>query len=201
MCNRHLYRLRLLQRPKCAAARHDENTPGLIYHVVQVSVWEKAMSSGTMYLPPTYKQDGFIHATHDGNLLIDVLNYFYKDVTSDFMCLELDTSTLASPVRMEAAASVGDKQCGGLTIEAKLPHIYGAIQPTSCITRQLPVVRGLDGTFISIDGLASPSPTSNAASLASLSDAAYSPREEELKHLSRVKAGGSSQEDEGNRTF
>ena len=117
------------------------------------------------------------------------------------MCLELDTSTLASPVRMEAAASVGDKQCGGRTIEAKLPHIYGAIQPTSCITRQLPVVRGLDGTFISIDGLASPSPTSNAASLASLSDAAYSPREEELKHLSRVKASGSSQEDEGNRTF
>ena len=30
------------------------------------------------YLPPTYKQDGFIHATAVWDLLVDVGNMFYK---------------------------------------------------------------------------------------------------------------------------
>ena len=88
---------------------HDEGTPALIYHVVQVSVWDKASAEGTEYFPPTYEQDGFIHATHDGNLLVGVLNHFYKEVKDDFLCLELDTTVLTSPVKMEAPAPVGDK--------------------------------------------------------------------------------------------
>ena len=68
--------------------------PAKIFHVVQLSVWKKAQADGVDYFPPTYEQDGFIHATHDGNLLIDVLNHFYKEVRVPF---RFDTDALASP--------------------------------------------------------------------------------------------------------
>ena len=132
---------------------HDEDTPHLIYHVVQLSVWSKAEAAGDTYLPPTFEQDGFIHATHDGKLLVSVLNHFYTDVKDDFLCLELDTTKLASPVKMEAAAPVGDKPAEGLNVDDKLPHIYGPITPLSCITRKLPVQRDESGNFVSIEGL------------------------------------------------
>jgi len=54
--------------------------PRIVYHVVQVSKWDAAMKAGTVYYPPTYKQDGFIHATHDAQLLVKVLNFFYKEI-------------------------------------------------------------------------------------------------------------------------
>ena len=31
-------------------------------------------------IPAHHRQDGFIHATHDAALLVEVLNHFYKDV-------------------------------------------------------------------------------------------------------------------------
>ena len=132
---------------------HDPGTPDLIYHVVQVSVWSKAAETGTEYFPPTYAQDGFIHATHDGRLLVDVLNHFYKDVKDDFLCLELDSKTLTSPVKMEAPAPVGDKSVEGGPAPVAFPHIYGPISPLSCVTRKLPVLRSDDGTFLRIEDL------------------------------------------------
>ena len=107
---------------------HDPTTPDTIYHVVQLSVWNKvsaltrpqrslgrtrhcfeklvvsarlpsherftntrslitrtpvrpqAKATGGDYFPPTYADDGFIHATHEAKLLLDVLNHFYKEV-------------------------------------------------------------------------------------------------------------------------
>jgi hypothetical protein len=44
---------------------HDEGTPELIYHLVQLAHWERAESEGATYYPPTYAADGFIHATHE----------------------------------------------------------------------------------------------------------------------------------------
>ena len=32
-----------------------------------------------LYYPPTYAVDGFIHATGDPRLLIEVANHFYKE--------------------------------------------------------------------------------------------------------------------------
>lgn len=132
---------------------HDPTTPDVIYHVVQVSVWKKAEDEGNTYFPPTYEHDGFIHATHDGNLLIDVLNHFYKEVDDDFLCLELKTSLLESPVKMEAPAPVGETSQEGGPAPESFPHIYGPITPLKCVIRKLPVTRLVDGTFVSIDGL------------------------------------------------
>jgi uncharacterized protein (DUF952 family) len=130
---------------------HDEGTPALIYHVVESERWREACAKGVEYLPPTYETDGFIHATHDGRLLIDVLNHFYKEKLGEFLCLELDTAALISPVKMESAAGVGDKPAH--ESEEKFPHIYGPIAPLGCVVRQLPVKRTEDGTFLAIENI------------------------------------------------
>jgi uncharacterized protein (DUF952 family) len=135
-----------------ASVIHDVGTPAVIFHVVQVSVWEKAQAAGVDYYPPTYSSDGFIHATHEATLLLDVLNHFYTDVNDSFLCLALDTTILSSPVKMEAPAPVGDKSAEGGPAPLKFPHIFGPIN-LSCILRQLPVIRGEDGKFLSIEGL------------------------------------------------
>ena len=49
----------------CASMGEDEGTPGILYHVVQKSLWDKA--AGENYFPPAMRE-GFIHATHDANL-------------------------------------------------------------------------------------------------------------------------------------
>ena len=133
--------------------------------------------AGTSYLPPAYAQDGFIHATHDGKLLMPILNHFYRAVKDDFLCLEIDTGVLGSPVKMEPPAAVGntppsneavegaevgaggDKPGGGDQEQLPpptllLPHIFGPIAPAACVTREVPVQRNVaDGTFLGIDGL------------------------------------------------
>jgi uncharacterized protein (DUF952 family) len=147
-------------RLKLMLSIHDEGTPEFIYHVVQVSVWNAACEAGTEYYPPTYDSDGFIHATHDGALLVSVLNHFYTEIKDDFLCLELATSTLSSPVKMEAPAPVGNKAShpGGQEGEdasavVKFPHIFGPITPLSCVTRKMPVARAEDGAFLHVEGL------------------------------------------------
>lgn len=44
------------------AATQESGQPAL-YHLVQKQPWEKAKREGSVYYPPTYKQDGFTHAT------------------------------------------------------------------------------------------------------------------------------------------
>ena len=90
---------------------HEERTPGVIYHVVQKSLWDAAKASGVNYFPPRYDIEGFIHATHDANLLLSVLNwkhpkhgFIYKNIKGTFVCLAIDTTVLESRVKMEAAA-------------------------------------------------------------------------------------------------
>ena len=65
-----------------------------------------------------------------------------------FLCLAIDTALLVSPVKMEAAAARE-----GAATPVAFPHIFGPISPLSCVTRQLPVLRGDDGAFLSIQGL------------------------------------------------
>ena len=132
---------------------HDEGTPRVIYHVVQKSLWDAAQAAGVHYFPPRYDIEGFIHATHDANLLLGVLNwrhpkhgFIYKKVPGTFLCLAIDTAVLTSPVKMEGSPKDANP--------VKFPHIYGPIAPLSCVTRQMDVVRDpSDGTFLSIAGL------------------------------------------------
>ena len=65
-----------------------------------------------------------------------------------FLCLAIDTGVLTSRVKMEAAAARE-----GEAAPVAFPHIFGPIAPLSCVTKQLPVLRGDDGAFLSIQGL------------------------------------------------
>ena len=47
----------------------------VIYHLAPLERWEKA---GEEYFPATYDQDGFVHATKDPEMLMDIANHFYK---------------------------------------------------------------------------------------------------------------------------
>jgi len=49
---------------------HDAHTD--IYHLVQKQLWDEHKASGSVYYPPTYAQDGFIHATADPAKLLGV---------------------------------------------------------------------------------------------------------------------------------
>lgn len=51
-----------------------------IYHLVEKARWKAATNEG--YLPPTYAQDGFVHATREMNLLLPVANHFYTGDSS-----------------------------------------------------------------------------------------------------------------------
>jgi uncharacterized protein (DUF952 family) len=102
-----------------------------------------------------HSSSGLCHSfqTHDGRLLVDVLNHFYKDVKDDFLCLALDTTLLTSPVKMEDPAPVGEKSAEGGPPKVLFPHIFGPIEPLNCVTGEFPVLRGEDGTFLSVKGL------------------------------------------------
>lgn len=49
-----------------------------IYHMCDETLFDEQMASKGVYYPPTYDMDGFIHATADPKLLLDVANHFYK---------------------------------------------------------------------------------------------------------------------------
>ena len=135
---------------------HDEGTPAVIYHVVQKSLWDAAQAAGVNYFPPRYDIEGFIHATHEANLLLGVLNwrhpkhgFIYKSIEGKFVCLAIDTAVLTSPVKMEGAAPTESNPN-----PVAFPHIYGPIVPETCVTRHMEVRRDPeDGTFLSIEGI------------------------------------------------
>ncbi len=62
----------------------------------------------------------------------------------------MDTGSIGSEVKFEAAAPVGDKPAHDGA--EKFPHIYGPIRPSE-VSKVFPVVRKPDGTFVRIEGL------------------------------------------------
>eukprot|EP00603_Paraphysomonas_imperforata_P009313 CAMPEP_0114428946 /NCGR_PEP_ID=MMETSP0103-20121206/9211_1 /TAXON_ID=37642 ORGANISM="Paraphysomonas imperforata, Strain PA2" /NCGR_SAMPLE_ID=MMETSP0103 /ASSEMBLY_ACC=CAM_ASM_000201 /LENGTH=125 /DNA_ID=CAMNT_0001598225 /DNA_START=148 /DNA_END=525 /DNA_ORIENTATION=- len=104
------------------------------------------------YFPPTYDQDGFIHATAEPKFLLQVGNNFYKSVRGDWICLKIDVTKLTSRVIYEPAMPVGDIQSAKFENEPLFPHIYGGINADS-VVQVFNIIRSLDGTFHSIDNL------------------------------------------------
>eukprot|EP00300_Choanocystis_sp_HF-7_P034901 c4798_g1_i1.p1 GENE.c4798_g1_i1~~c4798_g1_i1.p1 ORF type:complete len:120 (+),score=27.58 c4798_g1_i1:38-397(+) len=118
----------------------------LIYHLCGREEW----SGQDGYLPPTYHQDGFIHAANSISELVGIANHFYKQKPGDFIVLCIDVERLTSEVKFEAAAPVGNTAVH--TAEPKLfPHIYGPLNKDA-VVQELNVQRAEDGTFLQIDG-------------------------------------------------
>lgn len=142
-----------------------------MYHLVQTKLWLACKASGETYYPPTYEQDGFTHATADPQKLLAVANYFYKDVSADWLCLKMTRDTLAKAnltLKFEDPSPVGNKKA--LTAKEsggeRFPHIYGGIPPTGAVLEEYAVRRGVDGSYLSIDGLVPPSADADSTPVA-----------------------------------
>jgi uncharacterized protein (DUF952 family) len=108
---------------------------------------------GAAYYPPTYHNDGFVHATREPSMLLNVGNHFYKSVPGEWICIALDPALLGCRCRYEPAAPVGNTAALKHDSDEPLfPHIYGGIYKLAVVA-QYAVVRGEDGSFLSIEGL------------------------------------------------
>ena len=127
-----------------------------LFHLVQADLWEAATESETTYYPPTYKQDGFTHATANPDLLFNVANHFYTDVPGKWLCLRMTVESLEAggiEVVFEGTAPVGDKEADFPGTDDELfPHILGGIHPSTVLDVH-DVVRSEDGTFLTVVGV------------------------------------------------
>ena len=129
-----------------------------VFHLVQMSLWEESKETGTVYYPPTYKQDGFTHGTSNPKKLLDVANHFYQEVEGEWRCLEMTVESLGEvgvEVIFEGTAPVGDKAPDFEGADDELfPHILGGI-PREAVIKSYPVIRSKSGEFLSIPGVTS----------------------------------------------
>ena len=131
-----------------------------VFHLVQLTLWEESLESGSIYYPPTYTQDGFTHGTSNPDKLLNVANHFYPNVTGEWHCLKMTVESLAAAgvkVVYEGTAPVGDKAPDFEGSDDELfPHILGGI-PMKAVLESYPVVRSDGGEFLSIPGITSDS--------------------------------------------
>ena len=123
-----------------AEARRKNEIPR-IYHLVEQPTWD-GIKPGADYLPSTYAQDGFIHATGAASDLLFVANMFYKPSPSPWYCLEIDVTKLAAGVEVKYEPPAPGE-------EKLYPHVYGPVT-TNAVVRVVDVERDADGTFTSI---------------------------------------------------
>lgn len=123
-----------------------------LYHMCDVQNFEEMTKENGYYFPPTYSQDGFIHATSNPKLLVDCGNHFYKNVKGNWVCILLNPGLLGGPVIYEAPAPVGNTEAAKYNSLVKFPHIYGGI-PKKAVLKFYPINRAEDGSFLSIDEL------------------------------------------------
>lgn len=117
-----------------------------IFHLVESAVWKECKNAEPPidYLPPTYDQDGFIHATGEANMLLTVANLYFKSAEGDFVVLRIRPSLLKSPVKYEVVDPKDET--------VKFPHIYGPMNVDS-VVQEYVVKRGDDGSFLTVVGL------------------------------------------------
>jgi uncharacterized protein (DUF952 family) len=86
----------------------------MIYHVVSIPNWEKALELG-YYEAPSLITEGFIHASKKEQVE-GVIERYYPNQT-DLLILHIDESKLKSVHIFEMSPSVNEE----------FPHIYGRI--------------------------------------------------------------------------
>jgi uncharacterized protein (DUF952 family) len=144
------------------AAGGWKNNSAVLYHMLETSRLQQYLDGNDQYyFPPTYQQDGFIHATGVASVLMDVANHFYRGSTEEWVCLEIDPNYLNCKVIYELPAPVGNKASHQITKDngesvqetgPLFPHIYGGINKLS-IRGVRKIIRNKSGEFLSIQGL------------------------------------------------
>jgi uncharacterized protein (DUF952 family) len=116
-------------------SNREQKPPLVTLHLVPEEVW-RAQKRKSQFLPDGFANEGFIHCTHGGDVVIEVGNRYYRDDPRPYLVLELDLERVAAPVIYEDD-------------EGRYPHIYGPLErhAVRCVYR---IERAADGTFISI---------------------------------------------------
>lgn len=115
--------------------RPQPGMDGKVYHLVPEAEW-KRKSSGALYSPEAFDQDGFIHCTIGVENLLAVGNMFYAEDHRPYLALEIDVNRVDAPVRFDDDTRV-------------YPHIYGDL-PTEAVVDVFVVVRSADGSFMEL---------------------------------------------------
>lgn len=152
-----------MEWPQYLAKGIYKNDSTALYHMCEIQSLKECFDAKRQYYPPTYQQDGFIHATANPAMLLVVANHFYKDSQGDWICLEINPQLLCAEVKYEPAAPVGNKSTmkrENQENEPLFPHIYGGLSKLA-VTRVFKIVRGSDGEFLSIDNLVPSSGANN----------------------------------------
>ncbi len=107
----------------------------LIYHIADLSDWEKAQDEG-VYRTETLSRFGFIHcSTRDQ--IIKVANFQYEGEEGKVL-LEIDEELLNSKVVYEKVS--------GAPFDEPFPHVYGPIE-WEAVVNTASFEPNLDGTF------------------------------------------------------
>lgn len=130
-----------------------------LFHMCQKTLWEKALTSKTPYFPPTFEVDGgYTHATAVPTRLIETANHFYTSTEGDWICVEIDYSTLINLgiiVRFEEAMAVGATSVSSTWSKWVCPHIYAglAAHVPGVVSNTYPMKRDDQGNFLTIEGI------------------------------------------------
>jgi glutathione S-transferase len=112
-----------------------ELAPGSIYHLALRNEWDSAVETGEYTgstLGKSLADEGFIHCSFAGQ--VDAIARLLYRGHHDVLLLVIDTSRVASPVRVERLE--GSEQA--------FPHIYGPL-PVSAVVRVAPIPLEADG--------------------------------------------------------
>ena len=127
----------------------------VIYHVVQKALWDAAQAAGVNYFPLRYEIEGFIHATHEANLL---LSSSQLEAPGPRLHLQEHRGHVSLPRYRHCCARIAcedgsrrshgeQSEPGGLSAHLRAVDACELRDETNGGP-----VRGADGTFLSIEG-------------------------------------------------
>ena len=87
------------------------------------------------YLSPAFQQEGFIHCTAGKDMLITVANRYFADLLDDLLVLQIDPSSLTSPLKFEPPIPPPGAVVSPAGSDTTLfPHIYGPLNRDAIAT-------------------------------------------------------------------
>lgn len=107
---------------------NQQPPPNLIYHLTPARHY-RGQVEDQPYVAATFAEEGFIHCTGDRDLLLQVANTYFADLTDTLLVLTIAPHRLTSPLKFEPPAPPpgATKQAGYTKSNPLFPHIYGPI--------------------------------------------------------------------------
>jgi hypothetical protein len=121
---------------------------GPIFHLCQKSKWMDAIRNKGGYFPPTFWSDGrFTRASCVQDTLMRTANHYYKQVSGDWLCIEMDPALLR---QSGIAIAVQRAPESTTTDPIQCLKLYGGIPVivTGLVTQIYAMQRNSDGTFL-----------------------------------------------------